>query len=367
MDVKSAFLNSNLEEEVYIKQLEGFQSSEKGDFVCRLRKALYGLKRAPRAWYSRLDKYLHQQGFKKGCADNNLYIKDEGNRMIIVVVYVDDIIFVGNKDSLSKDSADQMKSKFEISMLEELFYFLGLQISLLSKGIFISQTKYAKDMLKRFQMEDCKPISTPMVTKCKLSKIDESPDVDQTMYRSMIGSLLYLIASKPDIVQVVCMVARFQSAPKQSHVNVVRRIFKYLQGTLDYGLWYSKNDDFTLQAFTNADWVGCVDDKKSTSGGAFFLGGKLVSWHNKKQESISSSTVEAEYIAVVSCFTQVLWVKQTLKDILVEYSKPISIRCDNSSAINVSKSPIIHSRTKHIAIKYHFLREKVTTKEVKVE
>lgn len=183
----------------------------------------------------------------------------------------------------------------------------------------------------------------------------------------MIESLLYLTASRLDIVQVVCMVARFQDAPKQSHVNVVRRIFKYLQGTLDYGLCYPKNGDFSLEAYTDADWARCIDDRKSTSGGALFLCGRLVSWHNKKQESIYLSAVEAEYIAIATCCSQVLWMKQILMDIQVEYADPIFIKCDNSSAINISKNPIMHSRKKHIAIKYHFLREKVSHKEIKVE
>lgn len=169
-------------------------------FVCRLKKALYGLKQAPRAWYSRLDKYLREKGFKKGNEDSNIYIKVDGHRMTIVVVYVDDIIFGGNKDTLCKEFVDQMQSEFEMSMLGELSYFLGLQISQQDKGIFISQTKYARDMLKKFQMEDSKLVSTPIVTGCKLSKVDESPEVDQTLYRSMIGSLLYLTASRLDIV-----------------------------------------------------------------------------------------------------------------------------------------------------------------------
>lgn len=154
----------------------------------------------------------------------------------------------------------------------------------------------------------------------------------------MIGSLLYLTTSRPDIVQVVCMVARFQASPKQSHVNVVRRIFKYLQGTLTYGLWYPKKGDFTLQTYIDAGWAVCVDDRKSTSGGAFFLGDRLVSWHSKKQESISLSTAEAEYIAVATCCSQVLWMKQTLKDIQVEFSDPIvELLAENSTSFCIQR------------------------------
>jgi hypothetical protein len=289
MDVKSSFLNGNLEEEVYIEQPKGFQLSENKDHVCRLKKALYGLKQAPRAWYSRLDKYLQQQGFKRGAANNNIYIKIDNENMLIIVVYVDDIIFGSNDDRMSQNFAEEMQKEFEMSMLGELSFFLGLQISQSSKGIFISQTKYIKEMLKKFRMEDCAPVSTPMITGCKLRKDDESPKANQTLYRSMIGSLLYVTTSRPYIMQAIGLVARFQSAPKETHVQAVKRIFRYLKGTLDFVLWYSRSKDFTLTTYTDADWEGSIDDKKSTSGGALFLGNCLVSWC-KKQTSISLST-----------------------------------------------------------------------------
>lgn len=367
MDVKSAFLNGNIEEEVYIEQPDGIQICEDPNMVCKLKKALYGLKQAPRAWYSRLDTYLHQQGFKKGTVDSNLYVKTQNDNQIVVVVYVDDIILGGCKDELCKDFSIKMQNEFEMSMIGELAYFLGLKVEQIKNGIFISQGKYAKEMLKKFNMQDCNPISTPMMTCCKLSKDDESPIVDESLYRSMIGSLLYLTATRPDILQAVCMVARFQATPKESHVVAVKWIFCYLKGTLDYGLWYPKCKDFTLHAYSDADWAGCVDDRKSTSGGAFFLGSNLVAWHSKKQDSVSLSTAEAEYIAAVSSCTQVLWMKQTLQDLGIHITEPILISCDNTSAINISKNPVMHSRTKHISIRYHYLKEKVMEGEVKLD
>ena len=367
MDVKSAFLNGKIKEEVYIEQPDGFQLGENPNLVCKLKKALYGLKQAPRAWYSRLDTYLQQQGFRKGMVDSNLYIKSEKANQLIVVVYVDDIIFGGSKNELCKNFADNMQTEFEMSMIGELAFFLGLQINQLKNGMFISQTKYVKEMLKKFTMEDCKPVSTPMTTGCKLSKDDKAPTVDQTQYRSMIGSLLYLTATRPDILQAVCMVARFQANPKETHVTAVKRIFRYLKGTVEYGLWYPRGKDFTLIAFSDADWAGCVDDRKSTSGGAFYLGNNLVGWHSKKQDSVSLSTAEAEYIAATSCCTQILWMKQMLKDFGIQINEPISVLCDNTSAINISKNPVMHSRTKHIAIRYHFLKERVAQGEVQLE
>jgi hypothetical protein len=260
-----------------------------------------------------------------------------------------------------------MQSEFEMSLLGELSFFLGLQIRQSNQGIFISQTKYIREMLKRFGMEDCKPVITPMQTSCKLSKDDDSKSTDQRQYRSMIGSLLYVTASRPDVMQAVGQVARFQAAPKESHVLAVKRIFRYLKGTEEFGLWYPKGKDLSLMAYTDADWAGCIDDRRSTSGAAFYLGECLVSWLSKKQSSVSLSTAEAEYIAAATCCTQVLWMKQTLTDIQVEYDEPIPIYCDNTSAISISKNPVMHSKTKHIPIKYHFLREQVAEKNIRVE
>lgn len=241
MDVKSAFLNGKLEEEVYMEQPKGFSLTDKPDYVCKLKKALYGLKQAPRAWYARLDKYLQDKGFKKDSADSNLYTKTEGGDLLVVLVYVDDIIFGCTNNSSVQWFANSMKSEFEMSMIGELSYFLGLQISQKPEGLFLSQEKYLKEILKRFQMEDATRVSTPMVNGCKLSKNDTSPEVDQRLYRSMIGSLLYITASRPDIMHAVGMVGRFQATPKHSHLLAVKRIFKYLKGTLSYGMVSQKS------------------------------------------------------------------------------------------------------------------------------
>eukprot|EP00253_Pinus_taeda_P016246 PITA_16246 len=284
MDVKFAFLNGDIEEEVYIEQLEGFILGNDEKLVCRLRKALYGLKQAPRAWYYCLDKYLHQQGFSKGLADNNLYTKIDTGKLLIIVVYVDDSIFGRNEESMSQNFASVMQQEFEMSLLCELNYFLGLQVQ---------QTKDG----------------------CSLSSNDESTIVHQPTYRSMIGSLLYLTGTRPDIMYEVGIVGRFQANPKESHLQVIKWIFKYLQATQNFGLWYPRDTDLTLHAYTDADWVGSVDDRKSTSGGGFYMGSRLVSWFNKKQSSIALSKAEVEYVATASCCTQLLWMMQTLQDI----------------------------------------------------
>jgi hypothetical protein len=242
MDVKSTFLNENLEEEVSIEQPEGFILTKNGDYVCKLKKSLYGLKQAPRAWYVRLDSYLQKHGLKRGLTDNNIYCKIDGNNMIIVEVYVDDISFGSDDDKMSKEFAKMMQQEFEMSLLGELNFFLGLQIIQSKRGVFIYQSKYVKDMLKRFQLEDCKPVSTPMAVGCKLSKDDESKAVDPKHYRLMIGSFLYVKTSKIDVKQAVGMVARFQETPRKSHVQDVKGIFRYFKGNIDIGLWYPSKD-----------------------------------------------------------------------------------------------------------------------------
>jgi hypothetical protein len=274
-----------------------------------------------------------------------------------VLVYVDDIIFGSSNASLVQWFSHAMQSEFEMSMIGELSFFLGLQITQRSEGIFISQEKYLREMLKRFQMEDYTPMSTPMVTGCKLSKDVDSPDVDHSSYSSMIGSLLYIKTSCLDIMHVVGMVGRYQDAPKHSHLLAVKIIFRYLKGTMSYGLWYPKNHNFQLSFYSDVHWANCVDERKSTSGGAFFLGDSLVAWLRKKQCSIYLSTTEAKYIAVATFCTQVMWMIQTLVELEVKYTASIPIHCDNTSTISVSKNLVFHSKTKHIPIKYHFLRE----------
>eukprot|EP00253_Pinus_taeda_P022300 PITA_22300 len=272
-----------------------------------------------------------------------------------------------NEESMSQNFASVMQQEFEMSLLGELTYFLGLQVQQKKYGIFLSQTKYLKKILKKYRMEDSKPVCTPIVTGCSLSSNDESPTMNQLAYRSMIGSLHYLTGTRPNIMHVVGIIGRFQANPKESHLQVVKRIFKYLQGTQDFVLWYPKDTDLTLHAYTDADWAGNFDDRKSSSGSAFYMGSKLVYWFNEKQSLIALYTVEAEYVATTSSCTQLLWMMQTLQYIQITCSRPISILCDNTSAISISKNLVMHSKTKHIPIKYHFLREQVLEQKVKLE
>eukprot|EP00253_Pinus_taeda_P015436 PITA_15436 len=278
-----------------------------------------------------------------------------------------DIIFGSNEEAMSQSFSLVMQKEFEMSFLGELTYFLGVQIQQNEGGILLSQTKYLKQILKKYGMEDAKRICTPMVRGCNLSTNDKLVAVHQPTYRSMIGSLHYLTGTKPDIMHAVGIVGRFQENPKETHLQAVKRIFKYLEGTQNYGLWYPRDTDLTLHAYIDVDWAGSVEDMKSTSGGEIFMGSRLVSWFSKKQSSIALSTAEVEYVAAASSCTQLLWMKQTLQDFQITCTPPISILWDNTSAISISKNPVMHSKTKHIPIKYHFLREQVLEQKVKLE
>ena len=293
MDVKSAFLNGILQEEVYVEQPKGFVDPHKPDDVYKLKRALYRLKQAPKAWYDRLIAYFTKHGFKKRFADTTLFIWKDKNYFVVAQIYVDDIVFGATNDSLAQSFADEMKEMFEMSVVGELIYFLGLQVKQMGFGIYINHAKYARNLVKRFGLEMATYARTPMATNAKLTNDHSSEFVDVTLYRSIIGCLLYLTASHPNIAFSVGVCSKFQSNPKVSHLNAVKRIIKYVNETYDYGLFYIKESNLSLARYSYSDWLGNADDKKSTTGGCFYMGANLVAWMSKKQNSISLSTIEA--------------------------------------------------------------------------
>ncbi|GJT05258.1 retrovirus-related pol polyprotein from transposon TNT 1-94 [Tanacetum coccineum] len=366
MDVKSTFLNGFINEEVYVAQPPGFIDFEKLNHVYKLKKALYGLKQAPKAWYDRLKAFLIKHEYKMGMVDNTLFTKKKSSNLIIVQIYVDDIIFGSTCQDMCDDFAKIMHDEFEMSMMGELNFFLGLQIKQMEDGIFFNQSKYIKEMLKKFGLEDSKPMKTPMSSDTKLTKDEECESVDSTKYRGMIGSLLYLTASRPDIMFSVCLCARFQEAPKTSHLEAVKRIFRYIKGTTHLGLWYPKGTGIETVVYADSDHAGDYVDRKSTSGICTFVGCCLTSWFSKKQTALAISTTEAEYVSAGKACQQALWMKQALIDYDVRLDD-VPIMCDNKGAIDLSKNPVQHSRTKHIEIRHHFLRDNVQKGHISIE
>ncbi|WVZ81025.1 hypothetical protein U9M48_028452, partial [Paspalum notatum var. saurae] len=350
MDVKSVFLNGFIEEEVYVRQPPGFESARFLDRVYKLRKALYGLKQAPRAWYARL------KSFCSSLVDKTLFLLSRGGDTLIVQIYVDDIIFGGSSHALVSSFAEQMSREFEMSPMGELQFFLRLQIKQSLEGTFVHQAKYTRDILKKFNMGDSKPMTTPMSTNTVLDADEDGEAVDQKEFRGMIGSLLYLTATRLDIQFAVCICARYQASPRTSHRQAVKRIFRYLKFTPELGLWYSSGSSLSLKGFSDADHAGCRIDRMSTSSTCQLLGTSLVSWSSRKQASVALSTTEAEYVATASCCSQLLWMKATLSDFGLNFGR-IPLLVDSTSAISVAKNPILHSRTKHIDVRFHFLRD----------
>jgi hypothetical protein len=279
--------------------------------------------------------------------------------------YVDDIIFGSTNKSSCEEFSRIMIQKFEMSMMVELKYFLGFQIKQLQEGTFICQTKYIQDILKKFGMRNAKPIKTPMVTNGHLDLDTGGETIDQKVYRSMIGSLLYLCASRPNIMLSVCMCARFQANPKEVQLRAVKRIMRYLVYTPKFGLRLPKRFTFDLIGYSDVDYAGCKIDWKSTSRTYQFLGRSLVSWASKKQNSVALSTTEAEYIAAGHCCAQLLWMRQTLRDYSYMLSK-VPLLCDNESAVRMADNPVEHSRIKHIDMWYHFLRDHQQKGDIKI-
>ncbi|GJY34575.1 retrovirus-related pol polyprotein from transposon TNT 1-94 [Tanacetum coccineum] len=321
MDVKTAFLNGILREEVYVSHLDGFVDPDKPNHVYRLKKALYELKQAPRAWYDLLSSFLLSQGFSKGMVDPTLFINRKGKDILLVQIYVDDIIFNSTTTELCDKFSEIMCSKFKMSMMGKISFFLRLQISQSPRGIFLNQSKYALESLKKYEMESFDLVDTSMVEKSKLDEDTQGKAVDPTHYHGMVGTLMYLTSSRPDL-----------------------------------GLWYLKDSAIALIAFADADHAGCQDTTRSTSGSMQLLGDRLISWSSKRQKSTAISRTKAEYIDLSGCCAQVLWMRSQLTDYGLGFNK-IPMYCDNKSAISLCCNNVQHSRSKHIDIRYHFIKE----------
>ncbi|GJS13945.1 retrovirus-related pol polyprotein from transposon TNT 1-94 [Tanacetum coccineum] len=305
-----------------------------------------------------LNEFLLSQEFSKGTVDPTLFIRRQGKYILLVQIYVDDITFASTTPELCDQFSKITCSKFKMSMMGKISFFQGLQISQSLRGIFLNQSKYALESLKKYGMESSDPVDTPMVEKSKLDEDPQGKAVDPTNYRGMVGTLMYLTASRPDLTFVVCMCARYQAKPTEKHLHAVKRIFKYLRGTVNRGLWYPKDSSIALTAYADADHAGCQDTRRSTSGSMQLLGDRLVSWSSKRQKSAAISSTEAEYIALSGCCAQVLWMRSQLTDYGLGFNK-IPMYCDNKSAIALCYNNVQHSRSKHIDIRFHFIKEQV--------
>jgi histone deacetylase 1/2 len=352
-----------------MKQPPGYEDKVFPRYVCKLDKALYGLKQAPRAWYSRLSIKLQGLGFKASKADTSLFFLRKGSLVMFVLVYVDDIIVASSSPGATATLLKKLKEDFALKDLGDLHYFLGIEVSKTRDGIILTQEKYANDVLKRVGMIHCKPVSSPLSTSEKLSRYEGTAlgPKDSTNYRSVVGALQYLTLTRPDISFAVNKVCQFLHAPTTVHWMAVKRILRYLKQSTNLGLKISRSSSLRVSAFSDADWAGCSDDRRSTGGFAVFFGANLVSWSARKQATVSRSSTEAEYKALANATAEVMWIQTLLMELGVSAPKAATLWCDNIGAKYLSSNPVFHARTKHIEVDYHFVRERVAMKLLNIE
>ena len=354
MDVKNAFLNGDLREEVYMSPPPAI-AHQPGE-VCRLRKALYGLKQAPRAWFEKFSTVITTLGFRASNHDSALFVRCTSAGRIILSLYVDDMIITGDDhdgiESLKRDLA----IRFAMKDLGLLRYFLGIEVAQSPKGYLLSQTKYISDLFERARLTDNRTTDTPIETNAKYSPTDGVPLSDPSLYRTIVGSLVYLTVTRPDIAHAVHVVSQFVTAPSSVHWGAVLRILRYLRGTQFRTLAFPSTSSLELRAYSDANWDSDIYDRKSTAGYCVFLGDSLISWKSKKQDVVSRSSTESEYRAMAIATCEVVWLRWLLADMGVYISRPTPLCCDNESAIMIAKNSVFHERTKHIEIDCHFTR-----------
>jgi histone deacetylase 1/2 len=338
LDVKNAFLHGVLEEEVYMRQPPGYENKSSPHFLCKLDKALYELKQAPRAWYSRLSSKLLALGFFASKSDTSLFIYRKSNVTIFMLIYVDDIIVASSSQTATDALLRDLSQDFALKDLGDLNFFLGVEVRKVDNGIVLNQSKYAHDILARVGMTDCTGVPTPLSSSERITAQQGDllgPD-DSSKYRSLVGALQYLTLTRPDISFAVNKVCQYLHAPSTVHWATAKRILRYVKHSVTVGLTFMRSRSTLVSAFSDADWAGCVDDRRSTGGFAVFFGPNLISWSAKKQPTVSRSSTEAEYKSVANATAEVMWVQSLLKELGVRQTQPPCIWCDNLGATYLS-------------------------------
>ncbi|WVZ80009.1 hypothetical protein U9M48_027527 [Paspalum notatum var. saurae] len=363
LDVKNAFLHGTLTETVYCSQPTGFVDPSLPEMVCRLNKSLYGLKEAPQAWYSRFATFLVTLGFTEAKSHTSLFVYRRGDETAYLMLYMDDIVLTASSQQLLQRIITSLQQEFATKDLGVRHHFLGVTVEPRPSG-----PPLLHHILERAGMSDCNPCSTPVDTQAKLSKDVGTPVADPTAYRSPAGVLQYFTFTRPDItytVQQVCLCLHMHD-PREPHLTALKHLLRYLRGTVDHGLLLHRSASSELVVYTDADWAGCPDTRRSTSGYAVFLGSNLVSWSSKQQPVVSRSSVEAEYRAVANGVAEAAWLRQLLPELHIPLAKSTLVYCDNVSAVYLSTNPVQHQRTNHVEIDLHFVRDRVAISDVRV-
>jgi len=356
LDVKNAFLNGELREEVYMRPPPGYLVPE--GMVCRLRCSLYGLKQAPRAWFQRFASVIIAAGFSPSNHDPALFIHTSPRGRTLLLLYVDDMIITGDDSEYIAFVKARLSEQFLMSDLGPLCYFLGIEVSSTSDGIYLSQEKYIQDLLARSCLTDHRTVETPIELNLQLRATDGKPLTDPTRYRHIVGSLVYLVVTRPDISYAVHILSQFVSSPTHVHYSHLLRVLRYLRGTITRRLFFPRSSSFQLQAYSDATWAS-DSDRHSLSAYCIFLGGSLIAWKTKKQTAVSRSSAEAELRAIALATAEVTWLRWLLEDFGVSVSMPTPLLSDSTSAINIARDPVKHELTKHIGVDAYYTRAQV--------
>uniref|UniRef100_A0AAV1TVQ6 Reverse transcriptase Ty1/copia-type domain-containing protein n=1 Tax=Peronospora matthiolae TaxID=2874970 RepID=A0AAV1TVQ6_9STRA len=370
LDVVTAFLYGVMKEQVFCVIPEGVELDSTFDCL-ELVKSIYGLKQASRVWNETFDEYVCSIGFQVSDFDPCLYIKTSDGHCVFILVYVDDVLVTGSSLELIAQTKNDLKTRFEMTDSGKCAFVLGIELLDGEDGsVTLCQRRYVDDILKRFGMDDCKAVASPVDMSSRLVSSDATTKVDAP-FREAVGALMHLTtATRPDIAFAVGYVSRFMENPQEEHWVAVKRIFRYLQGTKTHGICYKPSARIDFRGYSDADWAGDLTDRKSTSGYTFMLLGAPVSWGSKKQPSVSLSTSEAEYIALSLAIQEGKWIHRLLCEIVMaanEEGPELMIHEDNQSCIKMTKNPVNHGRAKHIDIKYHHIRDEVKRGEVKLK
>ncbi|XP_048501622.1 uncharacterized mitochondrial protein AtMg00810-like [Beta vulgaris subsp. vulgaris] len=332
--------------------------------VCKLLKPLYDLKQAPRQWFAKLSSVLKADGFVQSKSDHSLFTKQEGTSFTAILAYVDDLIVTGNNLSCIKQAKEFLNTEFKMKDMGELRYFLGIEVDGSSQGIFLSQRKYVQDMLEEYKLTQCRPLKLPMDTHVKLLSTSGEPLTQPETYQRLIGKLIYLTLTRPDIAYTVHVLSQFMHSPTSVHHQAAKRVLRYLAASIDQGILLASKSAAKLQANCDSDWAGCPNTRRSTTGFCILLGKSPIAWKSKKQTVVARSTTEAEYRSLAMTICEVIWVKQLLRELGIKEWGSTPIFCDNQAALAIAVNPVHHEKTKHVGIDCHFIKEKVAEGQI---
>ncbi|KAJ3699335.1 hypothetical protein LUZ61_003040 [Rhynchospora tenuis] len=358
MDVHNAFLHGDLHEEVFMRLPPGFSSSKSGK-VCRLRKSIYGLRQAPRMWFFKLTTTLETYGFVQSKADYSLFTYHKGKVFMAILIYVDDLVIAGNDGEAICDFKKYMSTVFHMKDLGTLKYFLGIEIARGAEGVFLSQRKYTLVLLGECGLLAAKPACTPLEQNHRLAECKGKTLKDPEKYRRLVGKLIYLTITRPELSYSVHTLAQFMGEPLEVHYEAALRVMYYLKNNPGQGILLRTDSELQLNAYCDSDWASCPMTRRSVTGYFVMVGESPVSWKTKKQPTVSRSSAEAEYRSMANVVCELIWLKSFLQSLNIEHIKPMKLHCDSQAAIHIATNPVFHERTKHIELDCHFVRDQI--------